>query len=309
MDEALLKEMTKVYMTDAGAERAVRAFIAEHGGTETEAALQVAQRVAPAPHNAAAHDARYLLAPDAEQADLDNWNREIDPLRQDQEAFEAQARRHVEGEHDLDDVVGPIPPHPQDDLDDRQRFTEIRTLTAEQYAELHTISPMIEHEEADSCGVMCKIVRALVGQVAEAQRLPAGPPLMSLEQIGETWTLRLSVDTVPLRRRNALMLAHFGDEDGLIEKLVAELAEMMEDVPDHRLMVRRNPAEAWVTAVVYKPTHSCGHNHSGAGYTILTASSPDQVQALLAMLFGGDTEPGGLEEVASGAGIENGQEA
>lgn len=65
-------EPWRVYMTDPVVKRAVYRYLSDNEllpADLPEAAARVAQTVAPAPHNAAAHDARYLLAPEAAERD------------------------------------------------------------------------------------------------------------------------------------------------------------------------------------------------------------------------------------------------
>lgn len=102
MDEKLLKQMTEVYMTDPVCKAAVERYMTEHDLRATEwhkAAQEVAKKVVPAPHNLAAQDARYLLAPETEQLDEDLYDWHMRPgMARGAEQFMREA--HTQAQYD-----------------------------------------------------------------------------------------------------------------------------------------------------------------------------------------------------------------
>jgi hypothetical protein len=285
MDQEMLEEMARVYMTDKGCQAAVDRYMSENRLLSSElvfAAQQVARKVAPAPHNAAAHDARYLLAPDAEAVDLAALDRHIPAhVLRSVEEFEASARaeREQDAEAEENAGIGPIPPHPQETPEDRQRFSEVRTISATEYSALPSQNQFLGH---DDCGPLCQLVEALTVRVGDTDRLPVRPPMLTVDRVGDDYTLALSVDTVPMRRRDAMLIVGFGDHDTL-DASIAGWVERMEAYPDHRLVVRRNPAQEWCTAVVYRPVPS--QEESPLHFVEVTGQ---RMSELMGALFGED---------------------
>lgn len=89
-------EPWEVYMTDPTVKAAVFRYMSDEellSGDMPVAAAYVAKTVAPAPHNIAAHDARYLLAPEAVAADEEVWHGQLHPWSgQPVESFDRQAQ-------------------------------------------------------------------------------------------------------------------------------------------------------------------------------------------------------------------------
>lgn len=270
MDQDVLEEMARVYMTDAVCKIAVERYMAEHKLGAREAAQQVAKRTVPAPHNTAAHDARYLLAP--ETAATDEQALEFDlPLQgaQSVQVFEqgalAQASERANEAAHIDQ--GPVPPHPHEAPAERERFDYVVELSPEQYELMAEQNLMVDHEQR---GPLCELADELSSRIYAAGRIPVVPPEFGLYRHGESWRARLTVDTIPARNRQASVLVSVGTPERLDEN-VAHLLQLLEAAPTFRMVVRRSAEH--VTGVIYMPDHDfcryCGRDHSDAGPQVI----------------------------------------
>jgi hypothetical protein len=250
LDEETLTEMVKVYMTDKGCAAAVERL--EAGGlSRLAAARTAAKNVVPAPHNIAAHDARYLLAPEAVTVDDERLDDEFvqAPSLEEVLARSSAPGEWVRPEHILPeeiDGIGPVPPHPQEQPEDRQVFVSVVHIDLGQYEEMMG-RPKHEHE----CSALCDGVHDLEDRVSAAGRIPLAPPTITVSKVrADSYRVRIVMDTVPARGRSATTGVFLGTAEQ-VQRLIDHYTEGMESRPNQRLMIRRKPGESWATAAIY----------------------------------------------------------
>jgi hypothetical protein len=221
MDEETLKEAVRVYLTDRVCQAAVDKHRVEHGGTEVEAALAVAPKVIPAPHNWAAQDARFALAPESLTEAEANFRDDLEDA-EDLVSFTIATERPVRDGPEISPenfgstgnptplqiarirgvFAGAVPPDPTEE--GAQRF-HIKTALNHARAyrpgicEVYPLrnGPYADHEWS-------RTITELQKKIQDQRMVPLGPPHIKFWQPPEytdLWVIELSVNAVPAEDR------------------------------------------------------------------------------------------------------------
>jgi hypothetical protein len=318
--EVMAQQMAQVYMTDPVCRQAVEANQAKYPALSlVEAAKLTARTVRPAPNYPAAQDARYLLAPgsltldeqalDAQMAGYGEvQSAEVYAQEAERDARDFQEyHQNVHGDPlaDRPEVeLGPIPPHPTEARDEREAFTVQSVVNHQQALKISQSSSFgLGHQH----GVLCEAVNELEEKITRAGRIALGPLFVlvgrnSARAEAPGWILTLTIDTIPARGRESLLLFSY-DEERRNEDRIEYVSNLVAERPQHELVVHRSPTDPrFVSGVVYRPAGRDIEDESpdgmtivvGAGAQLLTGTA-EQLVAFIRQLAG--AAPSDLDDV------------